>query len=300
MMHITLAENFRAVFYAPFYALKVLGLAEREGVAVEWLPPGAPGGAIDRIKSGAIDLTWGGPMRVMKDHDSTPANGASLVCFGAVVARDPFCLVGRADPADFELADLAGLRLGVVSEVPTPWLCLQADLLDAGVDVDAMIASGRVRTALTMPQQLQALKEGELDAIQLFEPYVSHALAERSGRLLYAACERGPTVYTTFICSRDSLAAKREALAAMYRALHGLQLWIAGHGATELARITATYFPEVPNAIFRAAVERYCQSGVWASTPQVSKPGIDRLSTSLKRGGFIGTRIDYASCVHAF
>ena len=300
MMNITLAENFRAIFYVPFYALKVLGLAEREGVSVEWLAPGAPGGAIDQIKSGAIDLTWGGPMRVMKDHDSTPANGASLVCFGEVVARDPFCIIGHADPADFELSDLARLRLSVVSEVPTPWLCLQADLHDAGVDVAALIASGRVRTGLTMAQQLQALKEGELDAIQLFEPHVSQALAAGNGQLLYAACERGPTVYTTFICSRDGLAAKREAFAATYRALHGLQQWIAGHGPEELARITAAFFPDVPSGIFRTAVKRYCQSGVWARAPQVSEPGIERLSYSLQRGGFIGSRVDYASCVHAF
>ena len=300
MLNITLAENFRAIFYVPFYALKVLGLAEREGVAIEWLPPGAPGGAIDQIKSGAIDLTWGGPMRVMKDHDSTPADGASLLCFGEVVARDPFCIIGHADPAEFEIADLARLRLGVVSEVPTPWLCLQADLHDAGVDVAALIAGGRVRSGLTMAQQMLALKHGELDAIQLFEPHVSQALAERTGQLLYAACERGPTVYTTFICSRDGLAAKHEAFAAIYRALHALQLWVADHGPVELAHITAAFFPDVPHEIFRTAVKRYCETGVWARTAEVSEPGIERLSYSLQRGGFIGSRIDYLSCVHAF
>ena len=299
-MKITLAENFRAVFYVPFYAIKVLGLAEREGLTIEWLPPGAPGAAIEQIKSGAIDLTWGGPMRVMKDHDSTPADGASLLCFGEVVARDPFCLIGHADPAGFDLKSVAALRIGVVSEVPTPWLCLQADLHDTGVDVEAMIAGGRVRSGLTMAQQLQALKDGELDVIQLFEPHVSQALADGAGNLLYAASERGPTVYTTFICSRDGLAAKHEAFTAIYRALQALQQWIVGHGALELARITAAFFPEVPGAIFRAAVERYCESGVWARAPQVSEAGIDRLSYSLQRGGFIGSRIDYASCVHAF
>ena len=299
-MKITLAENFRAVFYVPFYAIKVLGLAEREGLTIEWLPPGAPGAAIEQIKSGAIDLTWGGPMRVMKDHDSTPADGASLLCFGEVVARDPFCLIGRVDPAGFDLKSLATLRIGVVSEVPTPWLCLQADLHDTGIDVEAMIASGRVRTGLTMAQQLQALKDGELDVIQLFEPHVSQALADGAGNLLYAASQRGPTVYTTFICSRDGLAAKHEAFAAIYRALQVLQQWIAGHGPAELARITAAFFPDVPNEIFRAAVERYCESGVWARAPHVSETGIDRLSYSLQRGGFIGSRIDYASCVHAF
>src|SRR2546423_89929 len=42
-MNLRIAENFRAVFYAPFYAIRALGLAEREGLAVEWLPSDAPG-----------------------------------------------------------------------------------------------------------------------------------------------------------------------------------------------------------------------------------------------------------------
>ena len=68
-MKLTIAENFRAVFYAPFYALRALELAEREGLQIEWLPGERPGGAIDEVKRGRIDAQFGGPMRVMKDHE---------------------------------------------------------------------------------------------------------------------------------------------------------------------------------------------------------------------------------------
>lgn len=267
---------------------------------IEWIAPGSPGGAIDDVKRGAIDLTWGGPMRVMKDHDTTPADGASLVCFGEVVSRDPFYLVGKPDPAGFNLTALSRLRLGVVSEVPTPWLCLQADLQDAGVDTAAMISANRVKTGLTMPQQLQAIKDGDLDVGQFFEPYVSQALAEEAGRLLYAACDRGPTVYTTFICSRDGLARRRDAFAGLTRALQILQDWIAVHGAAELAHITAPFFPDIPSTLFRSSIERYCLDCIWARHPEISKSGFDRLSDSLRAGGFIASRVSYGSCVHRF
>ena len=293
-MRITLAENFRAVFYAPYYALKSLGLAEREGVELEWLPPGSPGGAIDDVKRGAIDLTWGGPMRVMRDHDTTPADGASLLCFGELVARDPFCLVGTPDPARFRLTDLAHLRLGLVSEVPTPWQCLQADLRAAGCDVSAL----PVTRGLTMEEQLQALKVGALDVAQLFEPFVSRSIAEQAGSLLYTAAQRGPTVYTTFICSRTGMAAKGTAFAALDRALQTLLDWMAAEGPGELARITATYFPDIPANLFRASVERYCAEGVWARSTEVSRAGFDRLAASLLAGGFIASPMDYDACVH--
>ncbi len=300
IMKIKLAENFRAIFYAPFYALKILDLAANEGVDIEWIESGLPGSAIDDVKRGAIDLTWGGPMRVMKDHDSTPADGASLVCFGEVVSRDPFYLVGKPDPASFDLHALPHLRMGVVSEVPTPWLCLQADMQDAGIDTAAMIDANRVKIGLTMPQQLQAIKNGDLDVGQFFEPYVSQALAEGAGRLLYAACDRGPTVYTTFICSRDGLARRYDAFAGLTRTLQILQDWVTTHDPTELARITAPFFPNIPSTLFRSSIERYYFDGIWARHPEVSKSGFDRLSHSLHAAGFISFRTDYASCVHGF
>jgi NitT/TauT family transport system substrate-binding protein len=299
-MKITLAENFRAIFYAPFYALKVLNLAAEEGVEIEWIAPGSPGGAIDDVRRGAVDLTWGGPMRVMKDHDTQPADGASLVCFGEVVTRDPFYLVGTSGTERFTLADLPARRLGVVSEVPTPWLCLQADLQDAGIEPSAMVAAGSITTGLTLPEQVQALKDGDLDVAQLLEPYVSQALQEKAGQLLYAQSGRGHTVYTTFICSRDGLARKQEAFGTLNRALQRVLDWVAENGPTELARITAAFFPEVPPAYFRLSIERYCRDGIWARDTDVSKVGFDRLAHSLHAGGFIASAGDYASCVHRF
>ena len=61
---IRLAENFRAVFYAPFYACRALGFCEDEGVEVEWLGVSAPGDGVAGLRNGTVDLTWGGPMRV--------------------------------------------------------------------------------------------------------------------------------------------------------------------------------------------------------------------------------------------
>ena len=48
--------------------------------------------------------------------------------FCEVASRDPLLLVGKGNPSMFLLTDLARLKLGTVSEVPTPWLCLQHDL----------------------------------------------------------------------------------------------------------------------------------------------------------------------------
>jgi len=297
-MQLTLAENFRAVFYTPFYLLKELRLAEQAGLHIDWLAPGIPGGAIDQIKDGSVDLTWGGPMRVMKDRDTFPAEGSSLLCFGEVVARDPFFLVGSQK--SFLLKDLAHLRLSLVSEVPTPWLCLQADLRALGLNIEQLELSGRLKRDWTMAEQIHALETLAIDVIQLFEPFVSEVLKSGQHKILYAAHGRGPTVYTAFICSQDGFAKKRAAFERLNEVLGTLQTWLYAHSAQDIAQIVQPYFAELERDVLTRAIERYLQGQVWATTPEVSRAGFDRLADSLHSGGFIQTRILYDSCVKSF
>lgn len=297
-MHITLAENFRAIFYTPFYLLKELRLAEEVGLDIEWLAPGTPGGAIDQIKAGTIDLTWGGPMRVMKDRDTTPINGASLLCFSEVVSRDPFFLIGS--DSQFALTALDRLRMSLVSEVPTPWLCLQQDLRDAGLDVEQLEQSSLLKRGLTMVDQIQALENKEVDVIQLFEPLVSEVLAQSKYKILYAAHSRGPTVYTTLISSQDSFTKKQTAFVQLNTALGRVQQWMHGQPAQVIAERVDHYFPELKREILVSAIKRYLDNQVWASTPEISKSGFNRLVQSLHSGGFIQTPAHFDSCVKIF
>ena len=289
-MHVKLSENFRAVFYAPFYATHALGYYAAEGVEVELLDSSAPGAAASGLLDGSIDISWGGPMRVMKAHDEKA--DSPMVCFCEVVARDPFFLVGKADAAPFRLADLTRLKLGTVAEVPTPWLCLQHDLRLAGIDPEKI---DRV-TGATMADNLAALSRGELDVVQLFEPYVSMA-AESGGQVLYAAHTRGPTVYTTFLASRDSVRKNRAAFDAMVRATRRTLAWVSAHGGAELADAVAPYYPHVPRALLASSLQRYRDAGLWARTPEVSRAGFARLADSLKSGGFISRLQAYEDCV---
>ena len=117
-------------------------------------------------------------------HNET-ANRRIIDGFGEVVARDPFFLVGKGDRPGFRLADLARLRLATVSEVPTPWLCVQHDLRRNGIDPHRL---ERVANR-TMADNLAALGRGELDVARLFEPYASIAVRAGIGEILHHAYE---------------------------------------------------------------------------------------------------------------
>jgi NitT/TauT family transport system substrate-binding protein len=286
---IRLMENFRAIFYAPYYATHVLGFYANEGVDVELASSDAPGEAIAHLANGTIDLTWGGPMRVMTAHDRD--DQSPLVCFGEVVSRDPFFLIGNSK--EFKLSDLAHLRFAAVSEVPTPWMCLQHDLREAGVDPATIM---RI-TDRTMTDNYAALRAGQLDVMQAFEPFASQAEIDRAGEILYAASSRGPTVYTAFIATRSKVAAQHDAFVAVTRALAKMQQWLYAHSGKELAEVTASFFSDVPQELLVRSLQRYLDAGLWARDPAMSKQGFERLGSSFLSGGSLKRSPVFENCV---
>ena len=289
-MAITLQESLRGLFYAPFYAALARGAYAREGVDVTFVSAPKPGDAATNVMGGTADVCWGGPMRVMQTYHQMP--DCDLVCFGEVVTRDPFVLVGRAPRPGFRVRDLLGLRVGTVSEVPTPWMCLQHDLRLAGVDPATV---NRVADR-SMADNCAALEAGGLDVVQVFEPFVSTLVAAGTGHVWYAAASRGPTSYTTFYARRGVLADRRDELSRMVRAIYRTQQWVAGVEGAAIAATVAPYFPAVPAAILAAACTRYKALEIWGATPILPRAGYDRLRDSLVSGGFVhpGTPFEVA------
>ena len=279
-MAIILQESLRGLFYAPYYAALALGAYEREGVEVRFVSAPTPGQAPNALFNGTVDVAWGGPMRVNQLYDER--EDCDLVCFGEAVTRDPFLLVGRAPRPGFTMADLMGVRIATVSEVPTPWLCLQDDLQRAGLDPDRLdrVADGG------MADNSAALRRGKLDVVQLFQPLAEDLIASGDGYLWYAAADRGPCSYTSFYTRRGILEAKRDELLKLVRGLYRTQKWLHRATPDAIADIVRPYFPAVPLPLLRAAVARYRALAIWGRDPILPRIGYERLKTGLISGGF--------------
>jgi NitT/TauT family transport system substrate-binding protein len=288
---LTLSENFRALFYAPFYAAFAIGAYQAEGVAVTLRPSPGPADTTADLLAGKVDAMWGGPLRVLLTHAEDPA--ADTVCFCDVIVRDPFFVVGREPRPDFRLADLAGQRFASVAEVPTPWLCLQDDLRRAGIDPASL---NRV-SGPSMAENAEALRAGTLDAVQLFQPYAETLIAEGVGHVWYAAATRGPTSYTTLVARRAVLAARRDEFAAVVRGMSRALHWIAVTPGAEMARALAEFLPDVPSPILAAAIERYRALGLYAPDPVMRREGFDRLQAAMLSGGALQRAIPFEACV---
>jgi NitT/TauT family transport system substrate-binding protein len=289
-MRLKLYENYRFVLYAPFYAAHATGAYEAEGLEVELLPSPGPGKAEAALLAGEADVMWMGPIRIMKAHEQDVAS--PLTAFAEVVCRDPFSLVGATPNPGFQLADLLGKRFASTSEVPTPWLCLEGDLRDAGIDparLDRLI--GR-----TMQENVAGLTAGEIDAAQLFEPFVE--LAVRGGAHVWLpASARGRTSYTVFATTRERLAADPEPFRRMARAIYRTQKWVEAQTPRALADTIADYFPTLDRAVLTGSLTRYKAQGVWGTDPILPEEGFDRLRRALLASGFLARTVPFGDCV---
>jgi len=290
-MRIVLQETLRAVFYAPFYAALALDAYGKEEVEVHLVTAPTPAQAAQGLADGSVDVGWGGPMRVMLTNEKDPA--CDLVGFCEVVTRDPFFLLGRTPCAHFKLAHLMGRRVATVSEVPTPWMCLQEDLRRDGLDPAKL---DRV-TGRSMPQSAALLRAGDIDVVQLFQPFVEELVEDGAGHIWYAAAARGATSYTCLYARRSRLAERRDACHRMVRALYRTLGWVHAVTGAEIAAAIASYFPDVPRERLANALERYKALGIWGRNPILPRSGYERLRASLLSGGLIQRGAPYDAAV---
>ena len=110
-MPITLSENFRAVFYAPFYATSELRHYRDEGLDVRLVTSPAPGSGDGWSPRRQHRCHLGGPMRVMKARDE-PADRRS--CASARLRARTRSTLSAGPGRRVQLADLAELRFASV------------------------------------------------------------------------------------------------------------------------------------------------------------------------------------------
>lgn len=148
-----------------------------------------------------------------------------------------------------------------------------------------------------MPENLAALRAGDLDVMQAFQPFVEQALEEGVGHVWSAAATRGLTAYTALYTTREVMARDPESLLRITRAMYRTQQWIAAHDAAELAACVAAYFPDLSRTTLTHALARYITLRLWNRTPMMQPEGLAWLEAACLSGGYIQHRVPYDHCV---
>ena len=275
MFSIRLCENMRALGYAPFYLALAEGHFSDAGLEIALITSPSPSRTGTMLLEGAADVSWGGPMRVMTHHEDDP--DCSLVCFAQIVARDPFVLVGREPNPRFRFQDLLSCRVGVATEVPTPWMMLQDDLARAGMDPASLnrapnlpiggqrrpATGGRGGRGAGVRTLRGRTRRGGLPCVAPLLPTAATSLTLRSTR-------RGALPTTT---GRRAavwcVAWPRRNAASMPQA------------PTTLPGVIGPFFPDFDPRALARIVAGYRATGVWSRTPALSAAAFVRLKAAL-------------------
>jgi NitT/TauT family transport system substrate-binding protein len=230
-------------------------------------------------------------MRVLLDHDKN--SNSELVSFCEVVGKDPFLVIGREPKPNFELLDLVNIRFASFLEAPTPWMCLQEDLRRAGIDPDTLDRIGDQGIA----ENMRAFSAGEIDAVQILEPYAQILLDSGQGHIWYQQAKRGPCSYTTFFGKRGLLDGFTGELCAMTAAMVHTLEWIYEVTPEEVVKTISPFFPDQDQDQLVAAISRYKSVELWNKNPTLNITGFERLRTSLLSGDFINREVPYDEMV---
>lgn len=278
-MQIRVQQNFFALFYAPLYVARAHGDFAAEGLEIELATGLMP--LERRVGGDAAELLWAGPIRVLRAIALDPATPLRYIAEG--VRRDPFAVVGRKPRPDFHVRDLAGLRFAPVSEVPTPWMCLAQDLRDSGIDP---LSVHRPPDA-TMTENVARLRRGEVDAIQVFEPFISDLESGGDGYVWYEAARRGPNAYSGFVGPAPLFVRHPDLQPRIQAAMARALAWVRRAPPAEAAALLAPDFPGAPPALIEASVQRYQRLDIWAEAPQPDPVGLARLARMAQSFGLI-------------
>lgn len=281
----------RSIGYAPMYFMLARGFLEEEGLAVSVRTAPSPTVASEWILNGQGDVAWGGPIRILLNHCRDPR--CPLVCFGSIIARDPFVLIGHEPRTGFRFADLEGHSVAVAVDVPTAWLTFQDDLARAGIEPASLTKS----SAPSMRENVDRFLAGDVDVVQVFEPYIQELTGPALGHVWHRFSDRGDICYTTFYTRREFAKSNAYTCRLILRALARAQDAFGRAKPKEIAEVIARYFPALPMATLADAIQGYQAAALWPASPRISLAAFLRLKALAVSGGFISRDILFGRVV---
>ncbi len=141
------------------------------------------------------------------------------------------------------------------------------------------------------------MRAGDVDVIQVFQPYARELIDAKAGHVWYAAAKRGLTSYTTFNSTRGFIENYPEAALRMTRAMYRTQKWIAAHDGRALAEAIAAYLPDVPLPVLAACCNDYKSLGLCNANPVMRREGLEWLRDAMLAAGYIKTELAFEQCV---
>ncbi|MCC6778395.1 MAG: ABC transporter substrate-binding protein [Hyphomicrobiales bacterium] len=292
---IKLNEVLRSLFYAPQYVALRMGAFEQEKLKIAG--PKTTWGvqaALTEIVSGNSNLALMGPEAAGLTQEASPDR--RLVNFALLTNGDGGFILSKTPMPNFKIADLKGKTIVTAGKGATPSLVLVDLIKKAGLDPSKDVT---IRNIPVSANIIPSYLEPSTDFAQAFEPMVVQAVAEKRGYRVASVGEvAGPMPYTAFMASAAYIEKNPAIIQAFTNAIYRGLLWTHSHSPKEVAELIAPDFKEVPVATIEAVIAESKKAKIWASDPQLSPEGMDKMIGLMVEGGILKQKLPYAQLVN--
>ena len=278
-----------SAFYSPLIATIAGGFLEKEGLEA-WHAVSAPGRtAIASLLEGSAHVVQSAPSQGFAPLEQGKMPPA--LHFAQINERDGFFLAGRAPDRAFSWDRLRGKRV-LVDHGMQPLAMFQYACHKRGLEFGAITAVDAGPT----DQMIAAFRRGEGDFIHLQGPAPQELEHDGAGHIVAALGDAiGPCAFSSLAATREWLAtdmAKRFMVA--YRRARA---WLIETPAAEVARVEASFFPDVPAAVLTTTIAIYQRLGNWTPHVEITRPAWEATVDIFLHAGLITRRHRYEDVI---
>jgi NitT/TauT family transport system substrate-binding protein len=278
-----------SAFYSPLIATIAKGFLEEEGLAPTHSVAPAGVSAIAGLADGTVHVAQSAPSQGIMALEQGKVPPA--LHFAQVNEKDGFFLLGRKPEPEFSWARLKGCKV-LVDHGGQPTVMFQYACYRSGLDYGSIQAID----AGSSNAMIAAWRKGEGEYIHLQGPAPQQLEQEGLGHIVAAVGHPiGP-------CAFSSLAATREWLASdmaprFMRAYRKARAWLIAAPAAEVARVEASFFPDIPPSVLAATIDAYQKLGNWSPHVEITRPAFEATLDIYQHAGKITRRHRYEDVV---
>jgi NitT/TauT family transport system substrate-binding protein len=278
-----------SAFYSPLIATIAGGFLKKEGLEARHAVSAPGRTAIASLLEGSAHVVQSAPSQGFAplEQGKTPP----ALHFAQINERDGFFLAGRAPDRAFSWDRLRGKRV-LVDHGMQPLAMFKYACHKRGLEFGAITAVDAGPT----DQMIAAFRRGDGDFIHLQGPAPQELEHDGAGHVVAALGDAiGPCAFSSLAATREWLAtdmAKRF-MAAYRRA----RAWLIETPAAEVARVEASFFPDVPAAVLTTTIAIYQRLGNWTPHVEITRPAWEATVDIFLHAGLITRRHRYEDVI---
>jgi NitT/TauT family transport system substrate-binding protein len=278
-----------SAFYSPLIATIAGGFLKKEGLEARHAVSAPGRTAIASLLEGSAHVVQSAPSQGFAPLEQGKMPPA--LHFAQINERDGFFLAGRAPDRAFSWDRLRGKRV-LVDHGMQPLAMFKYACHKRGLEFGAITAVDAGPT----DQMIAAFRRGDGDFIHLQGPAPQELEHDGAGHIVAALGDAiGPCAFSSLAATREWLAtdmAKRF-MAAYRRA----RAWLIETPAAEVARVEASFFPDVPAAVLTTTIAIYQRLGNWTPHVEITRPAWEATVDIFLHAGLITRRHRYEDVI---